>query len=548
MWLARKRAGAASAESTADVKQPRVLSRRHTPVGAPPLAALDASLFKAGAEDSCLDGFVRSGIYSLVVAAGRPGGDRSLRVASFCTGSASDFVALDSIAKHCRTQGIRLDFDWQFFVEINQAKRAWISKVLAAKRACACIFDDATKVATNKRKCFVHDDACDIPDTLDLLIGGFSCKDFSRARTSQRQQGASALSSAVSPGGTAQTFWGIIDFIKLCSVEIVILENVDDITDKLHDKGYNEIMSALGQMNYDVHTWVMNAADYGLPQSRTRAFIVGITRPSTKYCIPNYGALMVSITKYLKMVVIEPPSLEEILLDESDPLVRNELRRLLAKGEPKGFDQSTLITHCSQWQKLGLRMNMIRPRSQTTESNWFQTLCSRERDIIAYRQHVVGGKKAKGEFTNEQRARLMGTDVNNSISMPAGTTLAASGECVLAPTVMPSMKFWLSILPLTTIKETELEARDRLMLGYESMLLQGWPVNHVDFDEIARGESNHFLQDLSGNALPSTCLAALVLSITFALIDNDVEVASCSSADVKDAVKLLTRSTARSSS
>ena len=55
---------------------------------------------------------------------------------------------------------------------------------------------------------------------------------------------------------------------------------------------------------------------------------------------------------------------------------------------------------------------------------------------------------------------------------------------------------------------------DRLLLGTEAMLLQGYPIFNID-----QHASESFLMDLAGNAYSTTVMAAVILS-SFLAIDT----------------------------
>ncbi|CAJ98951.1 cytosine specific DNA methyltransferase fragment 2 [Helicobacter acinonychis] len=65
--------------------------------------------------------------------------------------------------------------------------------------------------------------------------------------------------------------------MKAIKLEIFIIENVKNLI--LYTKGYflEEIKERLNALGYQLSYQILNAKDYGVPQSRERAFIVGAT-------------------------------------------------------------------------------------------------------------------------------------------------------------------------------------------------------------------------------------------------------------------------------
>lgn len=107
-------------------------------------------------------------------------------------------------------------------------------------------------------------DATDIPD-FDILLGGFPCQAFSIIG---KKEGF-----ANETCGTL--FFDIERILSMKRPSAFMLENVRNLT--AHDNGntFRVIKEHLSTLGYHVHTKVLNALDYGVPQNRERIFIVG---------------------------------------------------------------------------------------------------------------------------------------------------------------------------------------------------------------------------------------------------------------------------------
>ena len=106
----------------------------------------------------------------------------------------------------------------------------------------------------------------EIPDH-DILTAGFPCQPF----------------SIIGQGkGFADTrgtlFFEIERILRDKQPHAFLLENVKRL--KSHDKGrtFAVIIERLKNLDYHVHSTVLNALDFGLPQKRERAFIVGFKK------------------------------------------------------------------------------------------------------------------------------------------------------------------------------------------------------------------------------------------------------------------------------
>ena len=119
-------------------------------------------------------------------------------------------------------------------------------------------FGDITQIANEKRM------STEIPKH-DILAGGFPCQAFSIAGFK---------------GGFADTrgtlFFNLARIIEDHAPKAFFLENVKGLVG--HDKGrtLTTILRTLEEdLGYHVHTQIVNAKDFGVPQNRERVFIVG---------------------------------------------------------------------------------------------------------------------------------------------------------------------------------------------------------------------------------------------------------------------------------
>ena len=187
-----------------------------------------------------------------------------------------------------------------------------------------------------------------------------------------------------------------------------------------------------------------------------------------------------------------------MLLDEESPAVQQYLCKSQQK-EMKGWDSSTIDAHRAAWQKVGKRWQASWPDDVDDQSAFFQTLTARERDVVTYHRHVT---------PVDQGAQSKGVDVSQSITRRPCTKEAEDGR-ILAPTIVPRSKIWLSLRKADT-------SVHRILVGKESLMIQGWPVDDARLEAFVDKHSNLFLQDLAGNAFPGTVIAAILVAVLFA--------------------------------
>lgn len=119
------------------------------------------------------------------------------------------------------------------------------------------------------------------PHNPNVLCAGFPCQPFSKAG---KQQGFN------DDKDRGNLFYKIMEILEICKPEYILLENVPNL--KSHDDGntYSVISSKLKTL-YDIKDDVISPHYFGIPQHRTRIYIVGrlINRGGLKdFSFPKY--------------------------------------------------------------------------------------------------------------------------------------------------------------------------------------------------------------------------------------------------------------------
>ena len=180
----------------------------------------------------------------------------------------------------------------------------------------------------------------------------------------------------------------------------------------------------------------------------------------------------------------------------------------------KGWDSNSLETHRLAWaQQLGLRMSSRPVSPKDAASPHFQTLTPREQDVLAYNQAICAGK---GDIDSLAQAAVC--DVNNSITHPGvGHWVLGHGHVgtgtvgrLVAPTILPQGKMWVSIEAESKLRMEPGEAIHRIICGTEALELIGWPVMVSRFTALVNDTSQVLLHNLGGNAFVPTVIAPLV--------------------------------------
>ncbi len=120
-------------------------------------------------------------------------------------------------------------------------------------------------------------DGTDFRNEVDLLVGGSPCQSFS---------------SVGDEAGLSDTrgtlFYEFARLVDEIHPKVFIYENVRNMLN--HDKGntWEVIKGVFDKLNYDIAFNVLNASDYGIPQTRRRLFVIGIRKdiPHEKFEFP----------------------------------------------------------------------------------------------------------------------------------------------------------------------------------------------------------------------------------------------------------------------
>lgn len=103
---------------------------------------------------------------------------------------------------------------------------------------------------------------------VDVIVGGPPCQGFSSANRWQKEK----------EDPRNKLFFEYIRFVQRIHPKVIMIENVRGLLSR--DNGYaiKRIQEILGAVEYNISFQVLDASDYGVPQNRKRAIIVGIRK------------------------------------------------------------------------------------------------------------------------------------------------------------------------------------------------------------------------------------------------------------------------------
>lgn len=173
-----------------------------------------------------------------------------ITVGSDCTGYGSELIALKLLGIKPRVV---------FVAEKDPGKRELLSAVHGllnhGVKDQTRVYEDV-KTRQNETAPYV-----------DIFISGAPCPPFSSAG---KRMGLKDLQ------GRGVILFFSLDFIRLQRPRLVIIENVQGLTQGSAKSLFEDVLNILRDLGYTVHWEVLNTRDQGIPQSRPRVWVVAI--------------------------------------------------------------------------------------------------------------------------------------------------------------------------------------------------------------------------------------------------------------------------------
>lgn len=122
----------------------------------------------------------------------------------------------------------------------------------------------------NVDQAFLQDALGSNYNSIDLLAGGPPCPPFSKSRFYRKDK-----PRALDDPTAKATIGSYLKTLSLLKPRAFLMENVQGMTYKVHQKAFDYIVGFAEDLGYKVQHKILNAVDYGVAQQRKRLFIVG---------------------------------------------------------------------------------------------------------------------------------------------------------------------------------------------------------------------------------------------------------------------------------
>lgn len=103
---------------------------------------------------------------------------------------------------------------------------------------------------------------------VDVIVGGPPCQGFSTANRWQKEE----------EDPRNKLFFEYIRFVKLLKPKVILIENVRGILTRNNGYAKERISTILSKEGYSLSMTILNAAEFGVPQNRKRAIIIGLRK------------------------------------------------------------------------------------------------------------------------------------------------------------------------------------------------------------------------------------------------------------------------------
>lgn len=130
-----------------------------------------------------------------------------------------------------------------------------------------------------------------LPATPDIVVGGPPCQGFSRIGRAKQASLLGAeerlLTGGVTDPGRNQLYQYFLAVVRKAKPKAFVMENVPGMREHLGTDFAKRISREASYAGYHVRYFLLNAANYGVPQHRWRLFFVGIRNDYGVHAIPR---------------------------------------------------------------------------------------------------------------------------------------------------------------------------------------------------------------------------------------------------------------------
>jgi DNA (cytosine-5)-methyltransferase 1 len=264
----------------------------------------------------------------------------------------------------------------------------------------------------------------ELPENVDLLVGGFPCQDYSVAKTLNTSKGLR--------GKKGVLWWEILRLVEKHQPKFIFLENVDRLLkspSSQRGRDFAVMLNTLGQEGYEIEWRVVNSAEYGFPQRRIRVFIVARKKKSGKKD-PRQIILKTGILARALPVVSTKLELTEIDLSAEAEEISSKFNKgsdkspFLTSGYFINGTAYTLKTQAKEASKKHVLADVIQDDADVPDEYWVPSNRRKEWEYLKGAKSIEREHKGSGVKYNYAEGKMAYPDL---LTNPSRTILTGEG-------------------------------------------------------------------------------------------------------------------------
>ncbi|KAI7678493.1 hypothetical protein KC319_g3315 [Hortaea werneckii] len=405
--------------------------------------------------------------------------NRSIRIATLCSGTESPLLAMEMVADSLKKLGLAaFEIEHVFSAEIVPHKQAYIERNFAPP----LIFRDITEFTEafdqdKPHATTAYGSVVPIPMDVDIVIAGTSCVDYSRQNNHQV--------SIDAEGESGRTWRGALAYCKACRPGIVIFENIVNAA-------WGKMISDYKEIGYGSKGVLVDTKDFYLPHTRQRGYMVCFDGTSCNQEAEKMATRWQDLIIKFRRLASSPVS--SFLIPSDQVTLRLQSRE---DDKEKEVDWSKCeITQMEYRQDSGI--GYARPFTQWQESGtmvvpenssapWYHRQVERVKDTIDC-LYLRKALPSQGMYDARYKTRVV--DLSQNVYRAKDEQQFGIIGCI------------------TPTAQTFISDAGRAMAAEESLKLQGLPLDKISFTTETQAE----LQSLAGNAMSTTIIGPAILA------------------------------------
>lgn len=264
----------------------------------------------------------------------------------------------------------------------------------------------------------------ELPENVDLLVGGFPCQDYSVAKTLNTSKGLR--------GKKGVLWWEILRLVEKHQPKFIFLENVDRLLkspSSQRGRDFAVMLNTLGEEGYEIEWRVVNSAEYGFPQRRIRVFIVARKKKKGKKD-PRQIILKTGILARALPVVSTKFELTEIDLSAGAEEISSKFNKgsdkspFLTSGYFINGTAYTLKTQAKEASKKYVLADVVQDDADVPDEYWVPSNRRKEWEYLKGAKSIEREHKGSGVKYNYAEGKMAYPDL---LTNPSRTILTGEG-------------------------------------------------------------------------------------------------------------------------